>query len=183
MQNRSKVDSNLSSRIPGWGADLSPENRPGVPKEKKPPQGTGAHWKIPERQKPDVKIHKTVERRELTPVFGATCPPKGLSGLLRNFAYTLPEGNASHWISLLLADRIDVVETIIIDGMTFRAGNPISETGIGVELKERGPFTKRRRLGILAALGIFGFMARKVMINQRSTHQAQRRLRTRKQAA
>ena len=30
-----------------------------------------------------VKIHKSIEHGKLTPVFGTSCPPKGLSGLIR----------------------------------------------------------------------------------------------------
>src|ERR1700759_1192292 len=113
MQSRVKEIATLASRIPGWGADLNPENRPGVPREKAPPHGTGAHWIAPERQISKVKAFKTKERPNLTPVFGTACPPKGLSGILRDLAYRLPEESARHWIGLLLADRVDVLESLI----------------------------------------------------------------------
>jgi hypothetical protein len=126
----------LAERIPGWGADLAPENRPGVPKEKAPPQGTGAHWDEPARQISDVKIFKTIERSELTPVFGTTCPPKGLSGLLRDIAYRFGEARMARWLILLLADRVDVVETISSDIVKGCAQNPLKEMGLKAELEE-----------------------------------------------
>jgi hypothetical protein len=43
-------------------------------------------------------------------VFGTAQPPRGLSGVLRRRAYLLPEHHTRHWLWLLLADRIDVLE-------------------------------------------------------------------------
>lgn len=45
-----------------------------------------------------------------TPVFGTAQPPRGVSGALRRRAYALPEHHVSHWLWLLLADRIDLLE-------------------------------------------------------------------------
>ena len=40
----------LRERIPGWGVDLDPKDRPSVPKLQSDPDGNGAHWDFPERQ-------------------------------------------------------------------------------------------------------------------------------------
>ena len=40
----------LQARIPGWGVDLDPKDRPSVPREKFDPTLSGAHWDFPERQ-------------------------------------------------------------------------------------------------------------------------------------
>src|SRR5207253_7460861 len=64
-------------------------------------------------QKPKVKVHMSNEHPNLTPVFGTACPPKGLSGLLRDYAYQYGEATNRHWMTLLLADRVDMVETMI----------------------------------------------------------------------
>jgi len=40
----------LRARIPGWGADLDPRDRPSVPRERFSPEATGAHWDYPELQ-------------------------------------------------------------------------------------------------------------------------------------
>jgi hypothetical protein len=53
--------------------------------------------------------------RKLTPVYADTVPPRGLSGLLRRRAYRIHEHKARRWLLLLLADRIDVVESGVAD--------------------------------------------------------------------
>ena len=155
----------LPSTIPGWGVDLESENRPGIPKERKPQNGTGAHWKEPEKQIATVKIYHTIERPGLTPVFGTTCPPKGLSGLLRDVAYRFGEGRLSHWLMLVLADRVDVIETIVVDIVRGRAGNPLSEMGLKTEFKERGGFSRfqRRRLAVALGIGAAGLITAKAL--------------------
>jgi hypothetical protein len=128
----------LSSKIPGWGSDLDMRNRPGIPKEKTPAHGTGAHWKEPDRQVPKVKIHKSPEHARMTPVFGTACPPKGLSGILRDVAYRYSEGKMSHWMTLLLADRVNVIESRVSDLLRGHPDNPIKESGIAAEFKRHG---------------------------------------------
>jgi hypothetical protein len=46
----------------------------------------------------------------LTPVFSSAVPPRGLSGVMRRRAYAIPEHKARRWMTLLLADRVDVWE-------------------------------------------------------------------------
>jgi len=50
-------------KIPGWGVDLDPKDRPAVPKERMPARFINPHWTEPERQIPRIKIHKSTERR------------------------------------------------------------------------------------------------------------------------
>lgn len=103
---------NLRARQPGWGVDLPPENRPGVPMEASPPRrAAGAHWKEPDRQRPTDEVLKRAGRRQLTPVFGTAVPPRGVSGAIRRFAYTFPDHKARHIFLLMLADRVDVLES------------------------------------------------------------------------
>jgi hypothetical protein len=105
-----RVDPEIVSRIPGWGSDLNPEDRPAVPKEKSPPGGTGAHWSKPEHQRISVRINRSKETPRVTPVFGSANPPAGLSGFLRNKAYRdFSEGQVRHWLMLIFADRVEMV--------------------------------------------------------------------------
>lgn len=98
--------------IPGWGADADPRKRPGVPMILKPEAREGAHWETPERQpSPPYPVLKRVELNALTPVFGTAAPPRGLSGVLRRVAYGIPEHRVRHVLLLLVADRVDVVES------------------------------------------------------------------------
>lgn len=97
--------------IEGWGVDSDPSVRPGVPMELRPEVRGGAHWEKPERQPPpSVRVLKRTELSELTPVFSQAFPPRGLSGLLRRWAYARKETTTRHWLLLLVADRVDVLE-------------------------------------------------------------------------
>ena len=101
--------------IAGWGVDGPSERRPGVPRELKPRARGGAHWKEPERQPPpDVPVLKRKELEELTPAFSTAVPPKGLSGLLRAQAYAIPEHLVRHVMLLLVADRVDALESRLL---------------------------------------------------------------------
>ncbi len=102
--------------IPGWGIDMPQERRVGIPREDElSPYDNGAHWSEPEQQRRNVKVFYSVERPTITRVFGTTCPPKGLSGLIRGYAYSLGESKRRRWLSLILADRVDVVENTVTE--------------------------------------------------------------------
>jgi hypothetical protein len=96
--------------IPGYGADADPTKRPGYPRELRP-QLRGDAKGPPERMHSDVKVFKHGQpARKMPPVFGTAQPPKGLSGALRAFAYKYPDHWTRHWMVLLMADRVDVME-------------------------------------------------------------------------
>jgi hypothetical protein len=121
----------LRARIPGWGADLDPKDRPSVPREQFDPGLNGAHWDFPERQPEKWPRERSIEHKFLTPVFGTTCPPRGLSGAIRKYSYRkYSEGRAAHWLLLLAADRVDAVENHLRSFVTLRPDNPITQTGV-----------------------------------------------------
>lgn len=137
--------SDLRETIPGWGADLDPSLRPAVPKENYRPNLTGAHWDFPERQQAKRPRERSTEHAFLTPVFGTVCPTRGLSGVVRRFAYrAYSEGETAHWLLLVAADRIDVLEGKVADIFRLKLPNPIGETGLLSEAKYHG---LRSRLG------------------------------------
>jgi hypothetical protein len=126
----------LRARIPGWGVDLDPKDRPAVPQERFEP---AARWEFPERQPENWPRERSIEHKFLTPVFGTACPPKGLSGAIRKHAYrAYSEGRAAHWLLLLAADRVDTVESTLRSFLTTRPDNPITETGVLSELSHHG---------------------------------------------
>ncbi len=134
----------LRRTIPGWGVDLDPKDRPAVPKEKFNPQGTGAHWHFPERQAERWPREKTTEHKFLTPVFGTACPPKGLSGAIRRYAYRrYSEGQLAHWLLLVLGDRVDVLESRVTGLLRGRPDNPFAEAGLKSEIKGHGLRSRR----------------------------------------
>ncbi|ORM37851.1 hypothetical protein [Williamsia sp. 1135] len=124
----------LKARIPGWGVDLDPADRPSVPQERLDPDATGAHWDFPERQREKWPRERSIEHEFLTPVFGTSTPPTGLSGKLRRIAYRYSEARAAHWLLLLAADRVNAAESHLASFARGRPDNPITETGIAGEI-------------------------------------------------
>ena len=129
----------LRARIPGWGADLDPADRPSVPRMQFDLARTGAHWDFPERQPEKWPRERSIEHKFLTPVFGTSCPPKGLSGVLRKYAYArYSEARAAHWLILIGADRVDAIESHLRSFGTVHPDNPITETGVLSEFTRKG---------------------------------------------
>jgi hypothetical protein len=134
----------LRERIPGWGADLDPADRPSVPKLKYDPSSTGAHWVFPERQEYDGFREKSIEHGMLTPVFGTSVGLKGLSGAIRRYSYArFSEGRAAHWLLLLGADRVDVLESRVTSLLAGKPDRPFAETGVGSEFTHGGLSSRR----------------------------------------
>jgi hypothetical protein len=133
----------LRARIPGWGADLDPADRPSYPREQ-PGIETGAHWDFPERQPENWPRERSVEHAFLPPVFGTSTPPKGASGAIRKYAYNYSEGRAAHWLLLIAADRVDAWEHHLLSFATLRPDNPVTETGVISEFSRHG---SRSRFG------------------------------------
>lgn len=134
----------LRRTIPGWGVDLDPKDRPAVPKENFNPEGTGAHWHFPERQPERWAREMSPEHKFLTPVFGTACPPKGLSGAIRRYAYRYSEGRLTHWLLLVGADRVDMLESRVTGLLRGHPDNPFAESGLASECKRGG---LRSRIG------------------------------------
>src|SRR3954462_11105876 len=125
----------LRARIPGWGADLDPKDRPAVPRERFDPAASGARWEFPERQPEKWPRERSIEHKFLTPVFGTSTPPKGLSGAIRKYSYAkYSEGRAAHWLLLLAADRVDAFESTLRSFDSRHPDNIVAETGILSEL-------------------------------------------------
>ena len=98
----------LRARIPGWGVDVDPKDRPSVPRLQFDPNLSGARWELPQQQPEKWPRERSIEHSRLTPVFGTSCPPKGVSGAIRKFSYRrFSEGRAAHWMLLLAADRVE----------------------------------------------------------------------------
>ncbi|WP_028048185.1 hypothetical protein [Cellulomonas sp. URHD0024] len=133
----------LRARIPGWGADLAPADRPAVPRERFD-LDTGAHWDFPDAQEELIPRERSIEHAFLTPVFGTAQPLRGLSGAVRAHAYKrYSEARAAHWLLLVLADRIDAMEHHASSLLTLRPDNPITETGVLSEFRRHGLRSRR----------------------------------------
>lgn len=170
MENQNKNIEDRSARkshqeIQGWGADLDPANRPAVPKERIPARNTGVHWDTLDQQEQKVRILRSNERESITPVFGTTVPPKGISGGMREFAFKFSENDIRHWMILLLADRVNVVEGIAQDIKNGHFPNIFKEMGLGAELKyNRKAFVKKTVIAAgLVGVGIVLLQRRRRM--------------------
>ncbi|RYZ06163.1 MAG: hypothetical protein EOO73_17305 [Myxococcales bacterium] len=91
--------------------DQNPVDRPGVPQEMDPPAPLGnAHWIRPDQQRSEAQP-VIGHGRPLTPVYSVENPPRALSGLIRRAAYRVPDYRVRRWVMLMLADRVDVLES------------------------------------------------------------------------
>jgi hypothetical protein len=106
---RSDQDVWAMGRRPAQAVDATAATRPGVPREREQFPDPGAHWDVPPQQPGAGALERSGARR-LTPVFGTAAPPRLLSGAVRRLAYRLPEHRSAHWMLLLGADRLDVIE-------------------------------------------------------------------------
>ena len=128
----------LRARIPGWGADLDPADRPSYPKLQYPAD-TGAHWEFPDRQPGAEGRERSIEHAFVTPVFGTAQPLHGLSGAIRRLAYVrFSEGRLAHWVLLIAGDRVDAWGSHLRSFATLHPDNPITETGVRAELTAGG---------------------------------------------
>jgi len=122
--------------IKGWGVDADPTNEPTHPMKKYTGDDHNRiNWQRPALQQYTVEILKSNERPTLSAVNGTSVPPSGLSGMLRRYAFKFSESSYGHWLPLLLADRINVVEGIIDDIKEGHFPNIPAEKGIAADWK------------------------------------------------
>lgn len=142
------------SHIQGWGADLDRKNRPGVPMEHSPPRLEGAPSGAPEQQVQRVEVFVSPERPAITPLFGTGQPPRGLSGMLRRAAYKMTENDIRHFMLLLLADRVNMVEGLGEDLARGHIPNVFGEMGIKAEWQHNPAGLVRKAAVATAVVGI-----------------------------
>ena len=143
-----------TSTIPGWGVDADPENDPTYPMRHIEDQQTrGLTWPRPVQQQPGVEILQSIEHNRLPAVVGTSTPPSGLSGVIRRYAFRRSESDWWHWLLLMGADRINVVEGVVEDLSRGKVPNIPAELGLRSELRHnRKGFAKK--VGVAAVLGV-----------------------------
>lgn len=149
--------------IPGWGMDADPDNDPTYPMKR----SNGAdherlnYVKAPQ-QRTDMEILHSIERPNITRVFGTSTPPSGLSGAIRRYAYKFSEATATHWMTLILADRVDVIQGKLNDLRHGVLPNPWIERGWRAEWKHnRSAFVGRMALTALVITGGIMLLSRR----------------------
>ena len=134
--------------IKGWGIDADPKNDPTYPmKQRNDDVERGYNWDRPPQQPIDIEVLHSIERPNVTAVFGTSAPPSGLSGMIRRQAFKYGEGSFAHWIPLIVADRVNVVEGILDDLMHGHIPNIFAEQGMKAEWKYN-------RMGLLRKFAI-----------------------------
>lgn len=147
--------SNDYTHIKGWGIDADPENEPTYPMKKY----TGddhkrINWERPPLQPVNIEVLHSNERPNITAVFGTSTPPSGLSGAIRRYAFQFSENEYMHWLPLLLADRVNVVEGIVDDLKRGHIPNIFAEKGMKAELKHNPRGLAKKVLVTLAVTSI-----------------------------
>jgi hypothetical protein len=140
-------------RIPGWGSDLDHKNRPAIPMERTPPRFIHVPVGQPVQQAQTVEVFCSPERPGITPIFGTAQPPKWVSGAIRRLAYKLPENDLRHWLMLIAADRVNMVEGIVDDLRHGHVPNVLGEMGIRSELRYNPAGLVRKTLVTTAVVG------------------------------
>ncbi len=82
-----------------------------------------------------IEVLHSNERPNVSAVFGTSAPPAGISGILRRFAFRFSEPSYGHWLPLMLADRVNMVEGIAHDVSRGTIPNLFAEHGWGAEWK------------------------------------------------
>jgi len=143
------------TQIPGWGMDADPENEPTYPmKNYTGDDHKRLNWERPSQQEENIEILKSNERPSISAVFGTASPPSGLSGMIRRQAFKYSESSYAHWLPLLLADRINVVEGVIQDLTEGTIPNIFVEKGWKSDLKYNRKGLVKRVLIQTAVLGV-----------------------------
>ncbi|MBG8553556.1 hypothetical protein [Hymenobacter guriensis] len=125
-------------QIPGWGVDADPKNDPTYPM-RYPRMNVGQDPDSKHRpaslQHDDTEKLRSIERPNVSAVYGTTVPPSGLSGMIRRVAFRYSENRYRHWLPLVFADRVNVVEGILDDFAHGKVPNIYAEKGYPVEWK------------------------------------------------
>ena len=135
------------SQIKGQGVDADPKNDPTYPmKHRTDGEHAGYAWERPQQQPITVEVLHSNERPDVTAVFGTSTPPSGPSGAIRRLAFRYSESSYGHWLPLMLADRVSVVEGLVGDLKQGRVPNVLAERGWNAEWKHNRTSLLRRIL-------------------------------------
>ena len=151
-------------QIKGWGVDADPKNDPTYPmKYRNNGEHAGYSWARPPQQPITIEILHSNERPNVTSVFGTSTPPSGLSGVIRRIAFRYSESSYGHWLPLMLADRVSVVEGFLGDLKHGHVPNTFAERGWKAEWKHNRTSLVRRILVrvVLVSAAIAYFSSRR----------------------
>jgi hypothetical protein len=149
--------------IKGWGIDADDKNEPTWPMKKY----TGddhqrLNYERPVQQPTTVEILHSNERPGVSAVFGTSVPPSGVSGMIRRYSFQKSEASFGHWIPLIIADRVNVIEGIIDDFKKGIIPNIFAEKGFKAEWKyNRAGAVKKIVIGVAVMATVVMLLRRK----------------------
>ena len=160
------------SSIVGWGVDADPDNDPTYSYRDRSADDHSGQWKRPAQQQPQVELLKSVEHKQLPAVFGTASPPKWISGMMRRAAFRWSESNWAHWMLLMGADRVNMVEGLVQDLARAKIPNIPKEMGVPAEWRHN-------KTGLAKKVGVAALIGGAVFLLSRSGKDKQRSKRKR----
>ena len=152
---RSPID---ARSVIGWGVDANPENDPTYPyRDRSKDEGLTNRWERPPLQRSEVEVLQSIEHVRTPAVFGTSTPPSWVSGMIRRLAFRWSESNWLHWLMLMGADRINVVEGIVQDLGHARIPNIPAEMGIRSEWKHNKTGLAKK-VAVIGAVSAVAFL-------------------------
>lgn len=147
------------SHIKGWAIDADSKNDPTYPIRSRL---KGDQLDRPQSrstpQEHGKEILRSNERPDLSRVFGTSIPPSNLSGSLRRYAFRFSEGRFRHWLMLLLADRINVVEGVVQDVSRGNLPHYLDERGFNAEWKHNRNAVIGRAVAGIVVVGALAYL-------------------------
>jgi hypothetical protein len=141
-----------TSSIVGWGVDADPRNDPTYPYRDRSADDHSGQWMRPAQQDPQVEVLQSLEHKQLPAVFGTSSPPRYVSGLMRRAAFSWSESNWAHWMLLMGADRVNMVEGLIEDFARGKIPNIPKEMGVPAEWRHNKTGLAKK-IGVAALIG------------------------------
>src|SRR5918998_978725 len=87
-------------------------------------------------------------------------PPLGLSGMIRRVAFKYSESSYGHWLPLMLADRVGVLEGVLADVERGRVPNVFAERGWKAEWEHnRMSLVRRVLIAVVLASGAVTYLS------------------------
>jgi hypothetical protein len=141
-----------TSSIVGWGVDANPENDPTYSYRDRSADDHSGKWKRPAQQEPEVEVLQSVEHKQLPAVFGTSTPPRYVSGMIRRAAFRWSESHWAHWLLLMGADRLNMVEGLVEDLARAKIPNIPKEMGVPAEWRHNKTGLIKK-VGVAALIG------------------------------
>jgi hypothetical protein len=152
------------STITGWGVDADPRNDPTYPMRDRSGQPEPRNnWPRPVPQGTDIEVLQSVEYNRRPAMFGTGPVPTGASGMIRRAAFRFSENNWWHWLLLIGADRVNVLEGVVADLTGGSVPNVPAEMGVRAEWQHNraGLLTKIATLAAISTVITIGLSKRR----------------------